>query len=200
MVTKKIAVLFSGSGTNLENLFLKVHNKTFDGVRLEIALAICNKKEALGIGKSRKYGVEPVVLSHEQFADRDEFDKKLVEVIKQSDIDLCVLAGFMRILTPVFTKNVRSINIHPSLLPLFKGSDAIRKSYASNENKAGASVHFVNEELDGGEMILQKSFERAAGMSYEDYEAKIHEIEYEILPKAVIGLLCETQRSDCGVY
>jgi phosphoribosylglycinamide formyltransferase-1 len=95
----------------------------------------------------------------------------------------------MRILTPHFTKNVKAVNVHPSLLPLFKGADAINKSYKAETKEAGASVHFVNEELDGGEVILQKSFERTQGMSYEEYEANIHKIEYEILPEAVISVL-----------
>ncbi|MDR1976258.1 MAG: phosphoribosylglycinamide formyltransferase, partial [Campylobacteraceae bacterium] len=155
-MTKKIAVLFSGSGTNLENLFLKLHNKTFNGTKIEIALTICNKEGAAGIDKSRKYGVNPVILKHSDYPQREEFDKKLTEIIKAANVDLCVLAGFMRILTPYFTQNVKAINIHPSLLPLFKGSDAVHKSYAANTKEAGASVHFVNEELDGGELILQK--------------------------------------------
>ncbi|MDR1614094.1 MAG: phosphoribosylglycinamide formyltransferase [Campylobacteraceae bacterium] len=189
MTTKKIAVLFSGMGTNLENLFLKLHNKTFNDTKLEIALTLCNKEAALGIEKSRRYGVESVILKHESYPQREDFDKKLVEIIRAHDIDLSVLAGFMRILTPYFTKNVKAINVHPSLLPLFKGADAIHKGYASDEKEAGASVHFVNEELDGGEIILQKSFKRTFNMSYEEYEANIHKIEYEILPQAVIKLL-----------
>lgn len=188
---KKIAILFSGTGTNLENLLKTLHNKTFEGVKIVVALTLCNKKNALGIQKSLKYGVKPVILSHEEFESREEFDKKLVEIIKEHSIDLCVLAGFMRILTPHFTKNVRSINVHPSLLPFFKGACAIKDSYASNAKEAGASVHFVNDELDGGEIILQKSFTRDADMSYEDFEENIHKIEYEILPQAVIKLLCD---------
>jgi phosphoribosylglycinamide formyltransferase-1 len=189
MAAKKIAVLFSGSGTNLENLFLKIHDKTFNGVKLEIALTICNKKNALGIEKSRRYGVEPVILEHSEYPQREDFDKKLVEVIKSHEIDLCVLAGFMRILTPYFTQNIKALNVHPSLLPLFKGADAVRKSYEADTKEAGASVHFVNEELDGGKVIAQKSFKRARGMSYEEYEANIHKIEYEILPLSVVKVL-----------
>ncbi|MDR2342402.1 MAG: phosphoribosylglycinamide formyltransferase [Campylobacteraceae bacterium] len=189
MTIKKIAVLFSGSGTNLENLFLKIHNRTFGGVKIEIVLTLCNKENALGIAKSRKYGIEPVILKHADYPLRDDFDKKLVKIIKEYKVDLCVLAGFMRILTPHFTKNVKAVNVHPSLLPLFKGADAIRKSYEAHTEEAGASVHFVNEELDGGEVIVQKSFKRTLDMSYEEYEANIHEIEYEILPKAVINVL-----------
>jgi phosphoribosylglycinamide formyltransferase-1 len=191
MTTKKIAVLFSGSGTNLENLFLKIHNKVFNGVKIEIILSICNKENALGIAKSRKYGVEPVILKHSDYPQREDFDKKLVEIIKENGIDLSVLAGFMRILTPCFTQNVKAINIHPSLLPLFKGADAIRKSYEAGAMEAGASVHFVNEELDGGEIIVQKSFKRTLDMSYEEFEAKIHEIEYEILPEAILKILTQ---------
>ncbi|MDR2080744.1 MAG: phosphoribosylglycinamide formyltransferase [Campylobacteraceae bacterium] len=191
MITKKIAVLFSGSGTNLENLFLKIHNKTFNGVKLEITLTLCNKKNAPGIAKSRRYGIEPVILEHSEYPERADFDKKLVEIIKAHEVDLCVLAGFMRILTPHFTKNVKAVNIHPSLLPLFKGADAVKKSYESGAKEAGASVHFVNEELDGGEIILQKGFKRTWDMSYEEYEANIHKIEYEILPQAIVKVLTQ---------
>ncbi|MDR2100181.1 MAG: phosphoribosylglycinamide formyltransferase [Campylobacteraceae bacterium] len=194
MTTKKIAVLFSGSGTNLENLFVKIHNKTFNGVRIEIALTLCNKDDAAGIEKSQKYGVEPLIIKHKEYPQREEFDKRVVEIIRAHEIDLCVLAGFMRILTPYFTKNVKAINIHPSLLPLFKGADAIRQSYEASAKKAGASVHFVNEELDGGEVILQKSFTRTKDMSYEEYEANIHKIEYEILPQAVVDVVANDRR------
>jgi phosphoribosylglycinamide formyltransferase-1 len=196
MITKKIAVLFSGSGTNLENLFLKIHNRIFGGVKIEIVLTLCNKENALGIAKSRKYGVEPVILKHADYPNREDFDKKLTEIIKTYRVDLCVLAGFMRILTPYFTKNVRAINVHPSLLPLFKGADAIKQSYKSDAKEAGASVHFVNEELDGGEVILQKSFNRKPDMSYEEYETNIHEIEYEILPEAIISVLMDKTKNN----
>ncbi|MFV0482372.1 MAG: phosphoribosylglycinamide formyltransferase [Campylobacteraceae bacterium] len=189
MVIKKIAILFSGSGTNLENILKKLHNKVFGDVKIEVALTLCNKESVLGIERSRKYGIEPVIVLNKDFSTREEFDKKLVEVIKFHDIDLVVLAGFMRILTPAFTDNVTAINLHPSLLPLFKGANAIKDSFEADVSEGGVSVHFVNAELDGGEIILQQSFKKTKGMSFTEFEDKIHKIEYEILPQAIIKLL-----------
>lgn len=191
MVVKKIAILFSGSGTNLENILEKLHNKTYKGTKLEVVLTICNKMDAKGVQRSLKYGITPLMLLHEEFNSREEFDLKLVSAIKEHDVDLAVLAGFMRILTPVFTKNVQSINIHPSLLPLFKGANGIKDSYHSDEKRGGATVHMVNEELDGGEIVLQKSFLKTKQMSLQEFEQKVHEIEYEIFPEAIIKILCK---------
>ena len=97
MVTKKIAVLFSGSGSNLEAILEKVHNKIFNNVKIEVALTLTNKANAYGIERARKYGLESVVLEHTKFASREEFDQALVDEIKKYDVDLTVLAGFMRI-------------------------------------------------------------------------------------------------------
>jgi phosphoribosylglycinamide formyltransferase-1 len=89
----------------------------------------------------------------------------------------------------VFTQNVKAINLHPSLLPLFKGANAIKESYEAKVKEAGVSVHFVSEELDGGEIILQEAFAKEAEMSYEAFEAKIRSLEHRLLPKAVVKLL-----------
>lgn len=189
MVVKKIAILFSGNGTNLENLIKKLHNKTFNDMKIEVALTISNKKDAYGIERSRKFGIEPIIIENKNFSSREEFDKKLVDTIKKHNIDLTVLAGFMRILSPVFTQNIKAINIHPSLLPLFKGANAIKDSFCSNEKFGGATVHFVNEELDGGEIILQGSFEKTSEMKIDEFEEAVHKIEYDIFPKAVVKAL-----------
>ena len=95
----------------------------------------------------------------------------------------------MRILTPVFTQNVKAINLHPSLLPLFKGAHAIKESFESPMKVAGVSVHYVNEELDGGDIIAQSCFEKSDEMSFESFEEKIHSLEHEILPKTIKNLL-----------
>ncbi|EOJ1346051.1 formyltransferase family protein, partial [Campylobacter jejuni] len=97
----------------------------------------------------------------------------LVQKIKESGANLTILAGFMRILSPVFTKNIKAINLHPSLLPLFKGAHAIKESYESDMKVAGVSVHWVSEELDGGMIIAQKAFEKR-NLSFEEFEKKIH--------------------------
>ncbi len=114
------------------------------------------------------------------------YDAALVKMIKAYNPDLVVLCGFMRILTPVFTTHIRSINLHPSLLPAFKGSRAIERSFDSDESVCGVSVHWVTDELDGGEIILQKSFTKNPKDTLEEFTAKIRAIEYEILPQSII--------------
>lgn len=191
MSVKKLAILFSGSGTNLENLLTKLHNKTFNNFKIEVSLTICNKPNAYGIERSRKFQIEPIIVDHKEYKSREAFDEALVKIIKKADVDLVVLAGFMRILTPVFTQNLKAINLHPSILPLFKGANAIKESFESDMKLAGVSVHFVSEELDGGKIIAQSAFEKTRNITFEAFEAKIHDLEYEILPKAVIEILSE---------
>ncbi len=189
MVIKKIAVLFSGSGSNLEKILEHVHNKSFSTCKIEVACLISNKKDAYGIQRAKKHGLKTTIIEHTNYKDRESFDKKMVEVIKNSGAELVVLAGFMRILTPEFTKNVNAINLHPSLLPLFKGANAIEDSYNSNMKVGGISVHHVNEELDAGEIIAQECFTKKSSMSLEDFENKIHTLEHQLLPKTIIELL-----------
>lgn len=189
MVVKKIAVLFSGSGSNLEKILEKVHNKTFSTCKIEIVSCISNKKDAGGIQKALQYGLETTVIEHQNFEDRESFDKELVKSIKQSGAELVVLAGFMRFLTPYFIRNVKAINLHPSLLPLFKGAHAIEESYASSMKIGGITVHYVNEELDGGEIIAQECFQKNDDMSLAMFEEMIHNLEYKLLPKTIINIL-----------
>ncbi|AQW82122.1 phosphoribosylglycinamide formyltransferase [Campylobacter pinnipediorum] len=190
MLTKKIAVLFSGSGSNLQAILDKVHNKVFNGVKIEVALCISNKADAYGIQRAKKYGLETKIIENKNFSSREEFDEALVEEIKKQDIDLVVLAGFMRILTSVFTTQIKAINLHPSILPLFKGAHAIQESFDSDMQVGGVSVHWVSEELDGGKLIAQRAFERKSQMSLDDWANAIHSIEHEILPEAIIKILC----------
>lgn len=184
----KLAILFSGNGSNLENLLQKLHHKRFKNNEFEVVLCLCNNKNAFGIKRARKFGLESIVVEHKNFPTREAFDSELVRLIKQSGADLTILAGFMRILSPIFTQNVKAINLHPSLLPLFKGANAIKESFESDMKVAGVSIHYVNEELDGGQIIAQKAFEKTPQMSLTDFEAQIHALEYELLPKTIIQL------------
>lgn len=189
MVIKKIAILFSGTGSNLEKLLAFLHQQTFEHCKIEVVAIICNRPNAAGIEKSRAYGIEPIIIDHTRYASREAFDEALVEAIVKSGAELTVLAGFMRFLTPYFTEHVKAINLHPSLLPLFKGGNAIKESFDSPMKVAGISVHYVSEELDGGEIIAQRCFEKYEGMPFEDFEAKIHALEHELLPETVKNLL-----------
>ena len=110
-----------------------------------------------------------------------------MSILQQYSLDLCVLAGFMRILTPIFTQAVQAVNIHPSLLPLFKGANGIKESFESQMKLGGVSVHWVSDELDGGEIIAQGVVEKDKDL--ENYESKIHKLEHYLYPLAVLEAL-----------
>lgn len=191
MVVKKIAVLFSGSGSNLQSILDKLHGKSFGDFKIEVVLTLTNKPNAYGIQRAAKFGLTSVVIDNKNFVSREEFDKKVVEEIKKSGAELTVLAGFMRILTPVFCDNIKAINLHPSILPLFKGAHAIDESFDSDMQVGGVSIHWVSAELDGGKIIAQQTFQRE-NKTRDEWEAKIHEIEHELLPKTIIQILKDT--------
>ena len=188
MSVKKIVILFSGEGGNLEVLIKKLHKKSFADLEVEVLAAITNNPKANGIKKAQKLGIKVIVLDHKKHENREAYDLELVDAIKSLGADLSVFAGFMRIVTRHFTHNIKSINIHPSLLPAYRGADALKRSFEGKEKVAGVTSHFVVEELDAGEIILQKSFEKE-GLSFEEYKKKIHECEYEIYYRSVLKAL-----------
>ena len=181
---KKIAILFSGEGTNMENIIKTLHKK-----ELEVVKVITNKKDANGIKRAKKLGIKVVVIKSCDKS-REEFDKELVKELKKNRLDLVVLAGFMRILTSYFTDSIKAINIHPSLLPLFKGAKAVEKSFKSDMKVAGVSVHEVTSKLDGGKIIAQECFNKE-NMSFTEFEKRIHKIEYSLYPKVILKYLGE---------
>lgn len=177
---KKIAVLFSGTGSNLAYLLKNLHKQN----DFEIVVALSNKKDAGGIAFAKEYNIPLEIIQSKEFSQREAFDTKVVEVLEKYSPDLTVLAGFMRILTPVFTEQIRAINLHPSLLPRHKGLLAIERSYEDTYPSGGVSVHWVTSELDGGEIILQKEINKA-GLSFEQYEEQIKLIEKVALREAI---------------
>ena len=181
---KRVVILFSGEGFNAQNIVKKLHNK-----ECKVVCGITNKKDAKGLQKLKNLDVKTAVLEHINFDSREGFDLELVKLINSYKPDLVVLSGFMRILSEVFTKNIKAINLHPSLLPKFKGTRAIERSFGSEDIECGVSVHYVNDELDGGDIILQKGFNREKNESYESFCAKIKTIEYEIMPQAIVKIL-----------
>jgi len=181
---KKLVVLFSGTGTNLAYILEHLHQK--DG--FEVVMGLTNNPNAKGIEIAKSYNIDIEIVSNKDFDSREEFDRVVVDKIKSYSPTLTILAGFMRILTPIFTDNIKAINLHPSLLPKYKGLYAIERSFESQDREAGVSVHWVNSQLDGGEIILQKSFDRE-DMSFEEFEARIKRIEKEALKEAIIKVL-----------
>ena len=183
---KKIAILFSGTGTNFAYIAEHLHKK-----RLEIAVALTNNPDAGGIAVARRYSIPLEIIDAKQFERREAFDAQVVATLHPYAPELTVLAGFMRILTPVFTEQIRAINLHPSLLPRHKGLHAIERSYEDEYPYGGVSVHWVTSELDGGEIIVQKKIAKA-GLDSEAYRAKVRKIEKEALAEAICMVLpCE---------
>lgn len=183
MKMKKIAVLFSGTGSNFAHIVETLHGK-----KLEIAVALTNNPNAKGIEVAKIASIPIEIIDSKQYKIREEFDAKVVDRLSSYDLDLSVLAGFMRILTPVFTQQVQAINLHPSLLPRHKGLNAIERSYADEYPDGGVSVHFVSSELDGGEMIMSRSITKS-GLSFEEYYRTIRTIEKDLLVEAIRKVL-----------
>ena len=181
---KKIVILFSGEGSNLLAIIEKLHKK-----ELEVTAAICNRPEAGGIAKARAHHIPVDIIDHTLYPDRESFDRALLKQIEAYAPDLVVMAGFMRILTPVVTENIRAINVHPSLLPLFKGGRAIQESFESVEPTGGITVHWVSSELDSGENIAQAAFQKEPNETLESFTKKIRALEHSLLPETIVQIL-----------
>ena len=180
---KKIAVLFSGRGSNFAHIVNTLHPK-----EAEVVVALTNNPDAGGIAVAKEAGIPLEIVDPKAHGSREAFDAEVVRRLQRYVPDLTVLAGFMRILTPVFTEHVKSVNLHPSLLPRHKGLHAIEKSYGDSYDEGGVSVHWVTSELDGGEIILQKKVFKA-GLGFEEYDRKIRQIEKEALVEAIRKVL-----------
>ena len=179
MINKKLAVLFSGTGSNFAYIVEHLHNRGF-----EVFVALTNTSKANGIYIAKTYNIPLDIIDSKAFKSREDFDKVVVKTLQNYAPHLTILAGFMRILTPIFTENIKSINLHPSLLPRHKGLHAIERSYEDEHAFGGVSVHWVSSELDGGDIILQKEINKD-GLSLKEYDTEIRVIEKEVLVEAV---------------
>jgi len=179
----RIAVLFSGKGTNFAHIVKTLHKQ-----EVEVVFALTNNPNAQGVAIAQEHGIPYGVVEPKNFDSREAYDAVVVDTLKRYSPDLTVLAGFMRILTPVFTEQVKTINLHPSLLPRHKGLKAIEKSYADEYDEGGVSVHFVSSELDGGEVIVQKSLLKK-DLDFESYNTAIRALEKEALCEAIMEVL-----------
>ncbi|SHO80233.1 Phosphoribosylglycinamide formyltransferase [hydrothermal vent metagenome] len=184
---KKLVVLFSGRGTNLAYILKHLHKKD----DFKVVMALTNNPNAKGIDIAKSYNIPVEIVESKKFSNREDFDRIVVDKINNYSPNLTILAGFMRILTPVFTYSIKAINLHPSLLPKYKGLCAIERSFESGDNICGVSVHWVTSELDSGKLILQKSFERSSDMSFEEFESNIKRIEKIALKDAIIEVFKE---------
>lgn len=197
---KKIAVMISGSGSNLEAIVKACHEKNIDG---EIVYVISNNPDAYGIERAKKYNIPVKVIDHKSYTDRNDFDDALKEFLDNLEIDLIILAGFMRILGKNITEKFygKMINLHPSLLPLYPGLNTHTQALNNKDEYHGISIHFVSAELDAGPLIAQGKVLVKADDNLEKLVSKIHKVEHDLLPKVInelcmnnIYLNCETNK------
>ncbi len=181
---KNIVILISGRGSNME-VFLDA--ATSGALAGNIVRVISNRPDAQGIIIARNRGIATTVIDHQQFAAREAFDAALADEVAANNPDIVVLAGFMRILTPVFINRFlgKLVNIHPSLLPKYAGLNTHQRAIDAGEKEAGATVHYVTNELDGGPAILQARVNIANTDDAQTLACKVLEVEHLIFPEAV---------------
>ena len=185
----KVAILISGRGSNMKALVKACEDAEFPA---EIVLVLSNKIDAAGLEFAREKKIPTAVINHKNFSTREEFDKKMSEEIEKFGAKVICLAGFMRLLSSEFVEQWlgRLINIHPSLLPEFKGADAVGDAIKAGAQISGCTVHLVSEEMDSGLIIWQSSVLVLEGDSKETLAARILEEEHRIYPEA-LKVICE---------
>ncbi len=181
---KSIVVLISGSGSNLQAIIDAVTRGQING---RITAVLSNKTDAFGLQRAQKAGIYTATLDHNAYPDRLSFDQAMMAEIDQHQPHLVVLAGFMRILTSDFVRHYegRLFNIHPSLLPKYKGLHTHQRAMDAGDKEHGCTVHFVTEELDGGPLAVQGRVSIDPEDTVESLQQKVHLIEHQIYPLAV---------------
>jgi phosphoribosylglycinamide formyltransferase 1 len=179
----RVAVLASGTGSNLQALIDNVHGRD----EIEIVCVGSNNPDAAALGRARDAGIETGVFQVEDYPDRTSRDIALADWLDEREVHLVVLAGFMEILTSDLIERFRGriVNVHPSLLPAFPGIRAIEQALDYGVRVTGVTVHFVDEGVDSGPIIMQEAFELPYHRDIRDVETRIHEIEHELLPRVV---------------
>jgi len=182
---KKTAILISGRGSNMSALISAAIDPRFPA---EIALVVSNVPEAPGLARAEEFGIATAVVDHKEFAgDREAFERALDAVLKDNGIEIVALAGFMRLLTPYLVNawSNRLINIHPALLPSFKGLATHERALEEGVKLHGATVHFVSAEMDDGPIIIQGAVPVLDNDTPETLGKRVLEIEHQIYPKAL---------------
>lgn len=184
----KIAVLISGRGSNMQAIVRACEDTNFPA---QVVLVLANKIDAEGLKFAESKGIKTAFVNHREFSSREDFDKKVSEEIAKSGAEIVCLAGFMRLLSGWFVNRWfdKLINIHPSLLPEFKGADAVGDAIKAGAKKSGCTVHFVREEMDAGPIILQAEVAVLPSDTKESLAARILKEEHRIYPEA-LKMLC----------
>jgi phosphoribosylglycinamide formyltransferase-1 len=179
-----LAIFASGNGSNFAALVKAVKGKK---IKAKFVVLVCDKPEAFVVKRAQKAKITVILAKREDFASRLDFEAAIIQRLKNYKINLIALAGFMRILSPGFVKlyHNRILNIHPSLLPAFKGAHAIKDALNAKVDFTGVTVHFVDKEMDHGPVILQKKVEIKRTDTLGSLEKRIHALEHKLYPQAI---------------
>lgn len=188
MSALKCGVLLSGSGTNLQAILDQIER----GLPVEVVHVLSSRPDAFGIERARAAGIPTTVFDRSIYADPQQADARIVEAMRAAGAEYLVMAGYMRMLTPVVLQAYPDhvLNLHPALLPSFKGAHAIRDAWDAGVKVTGVTVHFANEDYDKGPIIAQRAVPVLEGDTLDGLEARIHQEEYRIYPE-VLRLLAE---------
>ena len=180
----RVAVLISGRGNNMLALATAAQAEDYPA---DIKLVISNRPKAAGLDKAKELGIKTVAIDHKDYPSRESFEGDLHEVLRDEDIDLICCAGFMRVLTPFFPRlwSQNILNIHPSLLPKYKGLHTHQRALDAGDHIHGCTVHYVNEELDGGDIIEQSHIEVLKTDSSETLAQRLIPIEHALYIRAL---------------
>ncbi|MBN2120871.1 MAG: phosphoribosylglycinamide formyltransferase [Candidatus Omnitrophica bacterium] len=179
-----IAVLASGSGSNFEAIAKAVKRGYF---KANLKLLMTDKENSFVRLRAKRFKVRDIFVNPKDFKTRRDFDRQIIKILRKEKIGLVALAGFMRIISPVFINAFRNkiLNIHPAILPSFKGVDAITQAYDYGVRITGVSVHFVDQKMDHGPIILQEALGIDSNEKLKELEERIHKIEHRLYPKAI---------------
>jgi phosphoribosylglycinamide formyltransferase 1 len=182
-VNFRIAVLASGGGTNLQAILDKLHGRD----EVEVACVGSNKADALALTRAERADVETAVFPADEYPNREARDAAIGDWAEERGVDLIVLAGYMELLSPEFVRRFRNriINVHPALLPSFPGLDAVGQALEHGVKVTGVTVHFVDEGVDSGPIIMQRAVEVPDDRQWQTLEDRIHAVEHELLPQTI---------------
>jgi len=179
-----IAVFCSGNGSNFQAIVDSLKDAKFSA---KIALMVCDNPQAFALKRARKEKIKTLLIERKSFKTKDEFEAELIRNLEKENIELICLAGFMRILSSGFVQRYRNkiLNIHPALLPSFKGTQGIKDALDYGAKATGITVHFVDEKMDHGPIVLQRALEIKEDDTEESLSLRIHEVEHELYPQAI---------------
>ena len=190
-VNRTLGVLISGRGSNLKAIIDAIEQKRLDA---SVAIVVSNRADAPGLEHARRAGIDTLVISHNGFATREDYDREVIKTLQERGVALVCLAGFMRLLSPLFVDAFpnRILNIHPSLLPKYPGLRPQQQAIDDGATVSGATVHVVNKDLDAGPIVLQREVPVLPGDTESTLADRILQVEHALYPEAIAVVLDRT--------